>query len=487
VRRRLPAALLASTALVAGGAAALAAPTAKAPLRLAPVEASLLDGGMQRGFVELTATATAADLRAIFATGVVKAHPFRLVPQVAVVAPSSAFPLLAALPGVVRLQEDHGIKLQLHESKSALGVMTARAPKPKGLGLTGKGVRVAVIDTGVDTTHPDLGNVIHAYNTEFAWMTEPVQDGLYGQQAFELSEAYGGVDENGHGTHVASTVGGQGTAARDAGLEPDLTGVAPGVELVSYKIAGASQTGADLGWEQNAMVAIEHIVENEKDLRVKVVSNSWSIYEVDDPDVEPTIQIIRAASRRGLLFAFAASNDGPADQTVGWPGATGEVVTVASTVKQKPFGVSSFSSRGYQVDVAAPGSSITAARSKLASYVPATAMGAAAPFYAAISGTSMATPHVAGVLAMLLEANPRLTPQQLNEVLERTTTDLGDTGKDHSYGWGFVDAVKASKVALCLAKKPGSESCFTAHKAMPKKAWRLDWDDKGNKSRTSQS
>lgn len=349
-------------------------------------------------------------------------------------------------------------------------------------------MRVAVIDTGIDSTHPDLAGVLHAYNTEFAWLTEPVQDGLYGQQAFELTEQYGGIDENGHGTHVTSTVGGSGKAAQDAGLTEDLTGVAPGADLISYKIAGASQTGADLGWEMNAMVAIEHIVENEKELNVKVVSNSWSIYEVDDPDVEPTVQIVRAASRRGVLFAFAAGNNGPQDQTVGWPGAMGEAITVASTVKVAPFGVSSFSARGYQVDVAAPGSSITAARSKLASYVPATRLGPqAAPLYAAISGTSMATPHIAGVLALMLEANPRLTATQLTEVLERTATDLGDTGKDHSYGYGFVNAFKAAKVAQCLAKKPRSESCFTAQKALPKKSWKLDWDDKGNKSRTTQS
>ncbi len=487
--RRLPTALLASAALVAGGAAALAgAPvTGTAPARLAPIEASLLDGGLQRGFVEFAATATTADLRALFAAGVVKAHPFKLVPQVAVIAPSSAFQALAGLPGVVGMQEDRGVKFHLDKSKAALGVMAARAPKPKGMGLTGKGVSVAVIDTGTDKTHPDFAALKKAYNTEFAWLTEPPQDGVYGEQAFELSESYGGVDDNGHGTHVASTVAGSGKAAKDAGLEPDMSGVAPGVNLYTYKIAGATQTGADLGWEQNAMVAIEHIVEHEKELKIKVVSNSWSIYEVDDPDVEPTIQIIRAASRRGLLFVFAAGNAGSKDETVGWPGATGEVVTVGSTVKTKPFGVSSFSSRGYQVDVAAPGTSITAARSKFASYVPESRLGSAAGLYASISGTSMATPHVAGVLALIAEANPKLTPQQLNEVLERSVTDLGDTGKDHSYGYGFVDAFKAGKVALCLVKKPGAESCFTANKALSKAKWKLDWDDKGNKSRTTQS
>ena len=487
---RRPTLVLLACSLLASGGAALAAQPTRLPVAApapATIERSLLDGGLQRGFLELAHTPEAADVNRLLALGAVKVHPFRLVPQVAFIAPSSAVRAFANLPGAVRLQEDHGVKLQLDESKKAIGAVAARAAKPKGLGLTGKGVNVAVIDTGVDKTHPDVANVSHAYNTEFAWLTEPVQDGLYGQRAFELTEQYGGVDENGHGTHVATTVGGQGKAAKDAGRSEDMSGVAPGANLVTYKIAGASQSQADLGWEQNAMVAIEHIVENEKTLKIKIVSNSWSIYEVDDPDVEPTIQIIRAASRRGVLFVFAASNDGPADQTVGWPGATGEVVTVASTTRTAPFGVSSFSSRGYQVDIAAPGSSITAGRSKLASYTPASRLGAAAPYYAAISGTSMATPHIAGVLALVAEANPLLTATQLNEVLERTSVDLGASGKDHSYGWGFVDAFRAAKVALCLRAKPGAESCFTSQRALPRSTWSLDWTDKGDKSRTSQS
>lgn len=481
--RRTSVALLTAGALLAGSAVAGAA---SAPTARAAIEPSLLDGGLQRGFVELTEVATSRDVNALLALGAVKVHPFRLVPQVAFVAPSSAVHAIAALPNAVRLQEDHGIRLELDQSKKAVGAMKARAPRPAGLGLTGKGVNVAVIDTGLDTTHPDVAGALHSYNTEFAWLTEPVQDGMYGQQVFDLTEAYGGIDENGHGTHVASTVAGSGQAAKDAGLSEDLSGVAPGAGLITYKIAGASQSQADLGWEQNAMVAIEHIVEHEKELRIKVVSNSWSIYEVDDPDVEPVVQVIRAASRRGVLFVFAAGNSGPKEGTVAWPGAMGEVVTVGSTVRTAPYGMSGFSGRGYQVDVTAPGSSITAARSALADYTPATRLGAAAPYYAAISGTSMATPHVAGVLALIAEANPRLTPQQLTEVLERTSVDLGDRGKDHSYGWGFVDAFRAAEVALCLKGKPGAESCFAAQRALPRSAWKLDWSDKGDKSKTDQ-
>jgi subtilisin family serine protease len=206
--RRTAVALLSAAALLAGTAAATAASPSvspSAPRGSVPVEASLLDGGLQHGFVELRRTPTTADVNALLALGAVKVHPFRLVPQVAFVAPSSAVRAIAGLPGAVRLQEDHGLRLELDQSKKAIGATRARAPKPQGLGLTGKGVNVAVLDTGVDITHPDFAALQHSYNTEFAWITEPVQDGMYGQQTFELTEAYGGVDDNGHGTHVAST------------------------------------------------------------------------------------------------------------------------------------------------------------------------------------------------------------------------------------------------------------------------------------------
>jgi subtilisin family serine protease len=112
------------------------------------------------------------------------------------------------------------------------------------------------------------------------------------------------------------------------------------------------------------MAAIEYLMENNEELGVDVVQNSWGIFEVTDPDSEPIIQMVRAAISKGFIFVFSAGNSGPDEGTVGWPGAMGNVLTVASTLKTAPYEMSDFSSRGPQVDFAAPGSDIVAARSK---------------------------------------------------------------------------------------------------------------------------
>jgi subtilisin family serine protease len=196
--------------------------------------------------------------------------------------------------------------------------------------------------------------------------------------------------------------------------------------------------------------------------------------------------MVRAAVAKGFIFVFSAGNNGPGKNTVGWPGAMGNVITVGSTTKTAPFGMSSFSSRGQQVDVTAPGSNIVAARSKGA--VIDLQNGATPPqdrpFYMAISGTSMSSPHVSGVIALLKQAFPRLTGPLAEEILERTSVDLGDAGKDDSYGWGFVNAFRAGQVATCLSTGRAKESCFAAVRALPASRWKSDWTTKGNETPT---
>jgi serine protease AprX len=202
--------------------------------------------------------------------------------------------------------------------------------------------------------------------------------------------------------------------------------------------------------------------------------------------------MIRAAIADGFTFVFSAGNNGPDKNSVGWPGAMGNVITVGSTEKTaaKPgqYAMSDFSSRGPQVDVTAPGSDIVAARSHGAvidlgnTETPPQDM----PFYMAISGTSMSSPHVSGVIALLKQAFPRLTGPVAEEILERTAVDLGEDGKDSNYGWGFVDAFRAGKVAVCLNKTPAAkrEACFTAVRALPKSRWKSDWKSKGDEAPT---
>lgn len=481
--------LLAAAALLASGTAALAQSPSSAPS--AKVERSLLQPGTFHAFVQLDRPVRAADTAALRALGITQLHAYKYVNAIAVVAPSALLLKASTLPGVTNVVRDNGLHLDLDKSKAALKVPQARAAKAKkGLGLTGKGVTVAVIDSGLDTSHPDFaGRVKGTFNFEGGWMFDSYQDGSISNEVAEGTGRYAAVDEIGHGTHVASTIGGSGAAAKlGAGTGADYSGVAPDVSFVGLKVASAVQGVAyDFGWEANTMAAIEYLMEH-KQLGVSIVHNSWGIFEVDNPDSEPVIQMVRAAVNSGLIFVFSAGNNG-GPNTVGWPGAMGNVITVGSTLKTAPYAMSSFSSRGPQVDVTAPGSNIVAARSKGAvidvqnSATPPQDR----PFYMAISGTSMSSPHVSGVVALMKQAYPKLTGQVAEEILERTSVDLGSKGKDDNYGWGFVDAFRAGQVAACLntTAVASRDTCFNAVRALPASQWKSDWASKGNESKTA--
>ncbi|MCW2607584.1 MAG: peptidase family protein [Frankiales bacterium] len=486
------------TALVLSASAAVAAPGLPAgPVRAAaPVDLAADATGDLHAFVQFAGPVRDRDVRALAALGITRMRRFSLTPAVAVVAPRLLLEKAALLPGVVRVQQDHGIKPTLDESKKAIRAVdgAVKGASARALGLDGKGVNVAVLDTGFDVNHPDLdaGKFLGTFNFEGSYLYDQYQDGRLSDRAAEGTGAYAGVDENGHGTHVSSTIAGTGEGSLSG---RDFTGVAPAASLYGFKVYSPAQTGFDFGWEANSMAAIEYIAEH-PDLGIKVVSNSWSIYEVDDPDTEPIIQMVRAAvAKRNLVFVFAAGNDGPSEGTVAWPGAIGPVITVASTEKTGTGGkyaMSSFSSRGVQVDIAAPGSDIIAARAAgtsddLGLSVPD--LGPDAARYMAISGTSMATPHIAGVAALLLQANPALTARQVEEVLERTAVDLGSKGKDTSYGYGFVDAYRAGLVAQCSAKAD-LDGCIAQFQGLPegagRSAWADDWADRGDEGPTAQ-
>ncbi len=482
------------TALVLSASAAFASPgLPAAPTRAAaPVDVVTGVAGDLHAFVQFSGPVRDRDVAALRALGITRMHRFSLTPAVAVVAPRLLLEKAARLQGVVRVQQDHGIKPTLDASKKAIKVVSdGAAPSARKAGLTGKGVNVAVLDTGFDTSHPDLdgGKFKGVFNFELSYLYDQYQDGIISDDVAEASSPYATIDENGHGTHVSSTIAGTGEASLSG---RDFTGVAPEASLYGFKVYGPAQSGFDFGWEANSMAAIEYIAEHPA-LGIQVVSNSWSIYEVDDPDTEPIILMIRAAiAKRNLLFVFAAGNDGPSDGTIAWPGAIGPVITVASTEKTVTsagkVAMSSFSSRGVQVDIAAPGSNIIAARAAgtsddLGLSVPG--LGADAARYMAISGTSMATPHIAGVAALLLQANRDLTPQQIEEILERTSSDQGTKGFDNSYGWGFVDAEKAGRVAVCSTTR-SVDDCLVEVGALDKASWRSDWNDKGTEGPTVQ-
>jgi len=418
--------------------------------------------------------------------------------SVALTAPRPLLEVLAKDPRVLAIRPQRRLQLHLHSSVTQLNARDVDQPETVGPaacakvrpGVTGAGVTVAVIDSGVHAAHPALlGRVLEGYNFEGS-LPQRELGVLTAEESDTYALATGPIalqDEVGHGTHCAGIIGGDGTGA--SGL--DLRGVAPGVSFIAMKIAsGANGVAADIGFEANAVRAVDYLTRHHEALGVRIASNSWGLLAEEEQaillgptDFDPVAEAIRAAVAKGIIMVFSAGNDGggPGEDTMRpFPNSMEEVIAVASACKADhgscPAGsVSSFTSRGAAVDVAAPGDQIlsTMAPNSVLAPIGQTLEGdyfGDAPAdqvqnrlsYMRLSGTSMAAPHVAGVVALLLEANPALTPAAVREILIRTANDMavdGDAelveGFDHASGYGMVDVRRA--LAMAVGAPPGSQ------------------------------
>ncbi|MEV6110660.1 S8 family serine peptidase, partial [Streptomyces sp. NPDC051940] len=291
------------------------------------------------------------------------------------------------------------------------------APAAWQLGRTGKQVTVAVIDSGIDTTHPDLaGKVADAAN-------------FTGEEA---------GDHNGHGTHVASVVGGTGAASGGR-----YRGIAPDVRLLDAKACDAEGSCYD----DAVLAAMEWAAATK---RAPVVN--MSLGSQDWPGTDPLEQAVDDLSRRyGTLFVVAAGNNGTA-QGVDSPGSADAALTVGAV--DRDDSLAGFSSRGPRVgdhalkpDLTAPGTDIVAARAAGThdgdgEGAGGTQGGDADGPYVALSGTSMATPHVAGTAALLLQEHPDWDAARLKSALMGSAAPApGVAGFDQ--GAGRVDAARA--------------------------------------------
>ncbi|MFD4859717.1 S8 family peptidase [Streptomyces atratus] len=307
------------------------------------------------------------------------------------------------LAGVGKVWLDELTKLQLDQSVPQIG-----APAAWERGYDGSNVKVTVLDSGIDATHPDLAGRI--------------------SEAVDFTNSpKGPVDEHGHGTHVASTIAGTGQASD--GLR---RGVAPGAKLAIGRVCGSDGSCAG-----SAVIAgMEWAAKSGTD----VVNMSLGGAPSDGKD--PLSAAVNTLSRTyGTLFVIAAGNAGPDSETVGSPGAADEALTVAAVDKSDQM--ARFSSRGPRVgdgavkpDISAPGVAITAARAK------GTAMGKPVDdYYTSASGTSMATPHMAGAAAIIAQQHPDFTGRQIKSLLMATSKDLGHDL--FAQGAGRVDVARA--------------------------------------------
>ncbi|MEU4394153.1 S8 family serine peptidase [Kribbella sp. NPDC023855] len=317
--------------------------------------------------------------------------------------------------GVDKIWLDGKRKVLLDESVPQIG-----APAAWQAGFTGKGVTVAVLDTGIDGTHPDLATQIAGAKN----FTEESAD-----------------DVVGHGTHVASTIAGTGAASGGK-----YKGVAPDAKVYDAKICEV------WGCLDSATVAAMEWAANE----VKATVVNLSIGGPDSPEIDPVEEAVnRLTATTGTLFVIAAGNDGPGDSTVTSPGSADAALTVGAVDKQDELAF--FSGRGPRVgdgaikpDVTAPGVSIVAAKAKDSSIGEPVG-----DKYLRLDGTSMATPHTAGAAALLAQQHPSWKAAELKGTLTASAkVAAGQTS--FQQGAGRVDLAKAIKQTVIA--EPGAVS-----------------------------
>ncbi|MGW8885188.1 S8 family serine peptidase [Streptomyces sp. NPDC055749] len=302
--------------------------------------------------------------------------------------------------GIAKLWLDGRAEAVLKES-----VPQVNAPQAWAAGYDGKGAKVAVLDTGIDATHPD------------------VKDRLVGTKSFVPGEEVD--DKNGHGTHVASTIAGSGAASEGANK-----GVAPGADLLVGKVLSDSGSGADSG----IIAAMEWAKAEGAD----VVSMSLGS-PVPDNGTDPMSQAVNALSADGgPLFVIAAGNAYGAG-TIGSPGSAEKALTIAAVDKQDRRAAFSsmgplVDSYGLKPDLSAPGVGINAAASQSIPDIEG--------MYQSMSGTSMATPHVAGAAAILKQRHPDWPGQRIKDALMSSSKKL-DAYTPYQQGTGRLD-VKAA-------------------------------------------
>ncbi|MEV0960321.1 S8 family serine peptidase [Streptomyces sp. NPDC049951] len=302
--------------------------------------------------------------------------------------------------GIAKLWLDGKVEAALKDS-----VPQVNAPQAWAEGFDGKGTTVAVLDTGIDATHPD------------------VKDRVKQSRSFVPGEEV--VDGNGHGTHVASTIAGSGAASDGANK-----GVAPAADLIVGKVLSNEGSGADSG--------IIEAMEWAKAEGADVVSMSLGS-SIPDDGGDPMAQAVDALSADGgPLFVIAAGNAYGAG-TIGSPGSAVSALTVAAVDKQDRR--ADFSSMGPLVrsyglkpDLSAPGVDINAAASRSVPGIDG--------MYQSMSGTSMATPHVAGAAAVLKQRHPEWSGQRIKDALMSSSKLLPDH-TPYEQGTGRLD-VKAA-------------------------------------------
>jgi len=337
--------------------------------------------------------------------------------------PDRVVDIIELLPFVEGVYPNHVFKINLQDSVPLIDADDVWSLQNKsGINVTGEGVTVAILDTGIDYNHSAFGGgfgpgyqVIDGYdfvkcddyNTDYECTSPKPEDD-------------DPMDDNGHGTHCAGIV----------------AGVAPNVSLYAYKFLNKDGVG-DESW---LFSALDRVVDPNQDSNfsdhVDIVSMSFGLFSPGSSEnpSNPDDLLSRTVDQlvdAGIVFVAAAGNNGPLSETIQSPACARKAIAVGST--DKSDSISPFSSRGptkigtIKPDVVAPGNEINSTWLDNG--------------YSDESGTSMSCPHVAGVAALILQMHPDWTPLEVKMAIRNTAKDLGyDVTLQ---GWGRVDAYSA--------------------------------------------
>jgi serine protease AprX len=335
---------------------------------------------------------------------------------------------LSSWPEIYSITLNQPLKYFLHES-----VPLIKADQVwNNYGETGGNTTVAVIDSGIDASHPDLplgSKVIQ--NVKIVPFSSPLENQLVSDTS------------SGHGTHVAGTIGGTGAASNGY-----YKGVAPNVKLVGV---GAGEVLFIL----TATQAYDWVLSNYQRYGIRVISNSWGSTGGGVNVRNPVVMASLEAYNRGILSIFAAGNDGGYDVMNPYSIAPWVLSVAAGT---KAGQLADFSSRGQDgdyfkhPDITAPGVSIYSTRSKTIGItaldpLPNPVNPLWTPYYTVMDGTSMATPHVSGSAALLFSHNPNLSPDQVIDLLTANASAMPGY-QFHEVGYGYLDVLAAYQDSL---------------------------------------
>src|SRR5688572_30391385 len=400
------------------------------------------------------------------------------------------FNALKAKPGVRSLYANRTFRLLDLEGRTITGIENLIRDSQvtalnNGLPVTGRNIGVSYIDTGIDATHPDLQQNV-AQNVYFATADVMVELPAGFLPVVPVENVPISDVEGGHGTFGAAVTAGTGAAS--GGL---YTGMAPGAKLIGIR------AGNDVGLTSYAIVqAMDYTLVNQFRYNIRVCNNSWGTVLADlayDPN-DPINVATRTMHDRNITVVFAAGNGispGPGQGSVGdVPGAINPysvapwVISVAAGLKEGLGAPAGFSSRGenngtgsdtagqpadptvapnLRPDIIGSGVDIKSARSKapgvtnVAGTLPifvgandlTTIPPAFLPYYTTSQGTSFSTPQVSGIVALMLEANPLLTPDDVVTILRQTATPM--PYEERVVGAGYVDAHNAVRAAMSLS------------------------------------